>query len=225
MFRLIARSLGVAALGLFLGMATGTEANAADSGFLKDYSQLQVAKDPLGVERRVWADPGFKRDNYKGVLIDRVIFYPEAQATSQFPMQTLNEIRDYLDQTLRKSVATVMPLVDKPGPGVLRMRAAITASSVDKSLKPYQMIPVALVFTAAKRGSGAAEYPVTLAVEFEATDSVSGKPLARVVREAKGVEVQGDQTVTLSMARKQIDDWGAAMQQAFAERFGQKLTK
>lgn len=225
MFRLTTFRLGIAALGLSLGMVTGTGTHAADSGFLKDYSKLQLVKDSLGVERRLWIDPSANRDNYRKIILEPVVYYPAPQATSQFPMETLNDIRDYLDQTLRKSIAATIPLTDKPGPGVMRLRAAITAESVDKSLKPYQMIPAALVLTTAMRASGVSQYPVVLAAEWEATDSVSGKPLGQVVRDVKGIEVKGDETVTLSMARKQIDDWGAALHQVVAERFAEKTTK
>ena len=225
MHRTITRILGASALALALATVTGTTADAADSGFLKDYSKLHAAKDSNGVERRMWVDASANRKNYRSLILEPVVFYPTPEATDQFPLQTLNEIRDYLDQTLRKAVGATIPLTDKPGPGVMRLRAAITAASVDKSLKPYQMVPVALVFTAAKHTTGKAEYDVVLAAEWEATDSASGKLLGELVRTVQGVTVKGDQPVTLAMAKQQIDQWGEVLRATIVERFGERATQ
>jgi hypothetical protein len=215
MFRFIASSLAIVALGAAPGVAT-----AQDSGFLKDYSQLQVSKDPLGAERRAWASPEFNGQNYQKVLVEKFVFYPEAQPNDRVSLGALNDILNYIDTSVRKSLGAQLPVTAEPGAGVARLRLAITAASVDTSLKPYQLIPVALIFTAAKRASGSAQYNVKLAIETEITDSVTGKPLVRVVREAKGLEVRGDQPLTLKVVQPQIDEWTKAAQVGVAERFG-----
>jgi hypothetical protein len=224
MFRSLARSLGVMALGITIGAGLSTGANA-DSGFLKDYSQLKTEKDPLGVERRIWVSPGFTGDKYQEVLIEKVVFYPEAKSSDQVPSKSLTEIRDYIDASLRKAVGSVLPLADKPGPGVARLRVAITAASVDTGLKPYQLVPVALVFTAAKEATGTAKHDVKLAVESEITDSTSSAPLARVVRDAKGIEVKGDEKLTLGMAKPKIDEWAESVRESLAARLKRGGTK
>ncbi len=217
MFRSIVRGLGFIALATALGAGLSATANA-DSGFLKDYSQLSVEKDPLGVERRIWVSPDFTRDKYQKILIEKVVFYPAPKASDRVSSQTLTELQDYLDASLRKAVGSVHDLADKPGPGVARLRVAITAASVDTGLKPYQLIPIAFVFTAATRATGEAKYDVKLAVESEITDSKSGTPLARVVRNAKGIEVKGDEKLTLSLAKPKIDEWAEAVRESLAAR-------
>ena len=201
-------------------MATAAPGFAqTDSGFLKDYSQLQVVKDPKGTERRFWVSDKAKGQSYQAILVDPVEFHPKPEGTPQVTLGTLNDIRSYLDAGLPKAVAAGnMKLADKPGPGVLRLRSAVTAVSVDKSLKPYQLIPIGLLITAAQRSGGTATYPVKLQVEAEMVDSVSGEVLARAVREAKGVEVTGDQPVTLKILRPQIDLWLAAFREEVALR-------
>jgi len=217
MFRSIARGLGLLAFATTLGAGLSGAANA-ESGFLKDYSQLQVEKDPLGVERRIWVSPDFTGDKYQKILIEKVIFYPAPKASDRVSSKTLTELQDYLDATLRKAVGSFQALAEKPGPGVARLRVAITAASVETGLKPYQLVPVALVFTAATRAAGEAKYDVKLAVESELTDSNTGAPLALGVRDAKGIEVKGDEKLTLQMAKPTIDEWGESVREYLAEK-------
>jgi hypothetical protein len=83
-------------------------------------------------------------------------------------------------------------------------------------LKAYQLIPFALIVTAAKRGTGIETYDVKLMVEGEWLDSVSGEVLARAVRVAKGVEVKGDTPLTLKVVQPQLDSWMAAIKEDVA---------
>lgn len=208
----IAGKLGVFAAAALLGagIATSAVADDGDSGFLKDYSQLEEGKDLLGNERRIWISPKFTRDNYKTILMEKVSFYPAPQPSDQVPQSTLTDIRDYGDKAIRKTIADVLPMTDKPGPGVARVRIALTAVGVDKSLKPYQLIPTALIFTAVTRATGAANLDAKLYVESEITDSVTGEPLAKAVRHAQGVEVKADQKLTLKIVQPRIDAWAEA---------------
>ena len=190
----------------------------AGSGFLKDYSQLEVRKDAKGTERRVWISDRVNWQNYQQIVIDRIEFHPKPEGTPQVTLGTLFDIRNYLDAGIPKAVAASLPVAKAPGPGVLRLRAAITAVSVDKSLKAYQLLPIALVFTAAKRSAGTESYNVKLQLEAEILDSVTGEVLARSVREAQGVEVRGDEPVTLKTARPQLDLWLTGFQEEVALR-------
>lgn len=226
MFRLIARSVGAMVLGVAFGMGLIAEAGAQqNSGFLKDYSRLEAGKDTLGVDRRVWKDPAFPGEKYQKLIVEPVVFYPAPKASDRVSMQTLNEIRDYVSATVRNSLGKSIPLADKPGPGVARLRLAITAASVDTGLKPYQLLPVAMVFTAATSASGTAKHDVKLAVETEVTDSESGKLLWMAVREAKGVEVKGDEKLTLTLAKPRIDQWAKAGEEEVASRMKQSRAK
>lgn len=190
----------------------------SDSGFLKDYSQLKPMKDAKGTERRVWISDKVNWESYRAILVDRVEFHPKPDGTPQVTLGALYDIRDYLNTGLPKAVAANMPVATTAGPGVLRLRSAITAVSVDKSLKPYQLVPIALLFTAAKRSAGTAAYDVKLQAEFELLDSVTGEVLAAAVREAQGLEVHGDQPVTLKVAQPQLDLWLAGFQEELALR-------
>jgi len=215
-----AGKLGIILVGASLVMAHAGTANAQNSGFLKDYSQLQTRKDTKGNELMVWISDKLTRQNYQQIMIDPVEFYPKPAPTEQVSAGTLNDIRSYLDNELRKALGATVPIASTAGPGVARMRAAVTAVSVDKSLKPYQLIPAALVFSAAMRASGTATYGVKLMVESQIVDSVTGEVLSGAVREAKGVEVKGDAPLTLKLAQPQIDTWMAYLREEAAARLG-----
>jgi hypothetical protein len=213
--------MGAATLAVLLGagLTANATAQSKGSGFLKDYSQLKTEKDPLGIERLIWASPKLTREAYQKVLIERVSFYPAPQPSEKVSTGALNEIRDYSDAAIGKAIAGVVLLADAPGPGVLRVRIALTAASAEGAqLKPYQLIPVALVFTAATEAAGEGRRDVRLAVETEMADSVSGEPLARVVREAQGVRVKSNEKLTLEVAKPQIDKWAESARQSFEAR-------
>ena len=209
--------VGGCMVGAMLAIAPGVLAQS-DSGFLKDYSELTVQKDVKGAERRIWINDKATWSRYERILVDPIVFHPQPEGTVQVTLGTLFDIRNYLNAGIPKAAAASMPLATAAGPGVLRLRAAITAVSVDKSLKPYQIIPIALIFTAAKRSAGSESYSVKLQLEAEILDSASNEVLARVVREAKGVEVTGDEPVTMKTARPQLDLWLAAFREELALR-------
>ena len=221
MFRSIASRMGVATLAVILGTGLAANANAQGkgSGFLKDYSQLKTEKDPLGNERRMWVNPKFTRANYQTILLEPLGFYPAPQPSEQVSMGALNDMRVYADSAMRKAVTTVVPLANAPGPGVARIRWAVTAAAVEGfELKPYQLIPVALIFTGVKEAAGQGSRKVQLAVESEMTDSVTGEVLIRVVREAQGINVKEKTPLTLKVAQPQIDKWAESVQQSLAAR-------
>jgi hypothetical protein len=168
------------------------------------------------VERRIWISPKLRPKNYQKMIIEPITFFPAPQPTEQVSMAALDEIRAYIDSGVRKAVEANIPVVSTAGPGVIRFRWAITAASVDKSLKAYQLVPLALVVTAAKRGTGHATYDIKLMVEGEWVDSVSGEVLMRAVRVGKGVEVKGDAPLTLKVAQPQLDSWMAALKEDVA---------
>ena len=203
-------------LGAMLVMATIAPVLAQDAGFLKDYSQLETRKDAKGVERKVWVNPKLTAQNYQKIIIEPITFFPVPSPTEQVSMGALDEIRAYIDSGVRKAVAASLPVVSENGPGVIRFRWAITAASVDKSLKAYQLIPLALIITAAKRGTGNETYGVKLMVEGEWVDSVTGEVLIRAVRVAKGVELKGDTPLTLKLVKPQLDSWMAAIKEDVA---------
>lgn len=219
LLRHLTTGLAFVALAACVG-AGAAHAQDANSGFLRDYSRLKAEKDAAGIERRVWVSPGFSAEPIRRVILERVEFHPAPGATEQVPAQALDEIRDYLDASLRRAVGDVLPLTERPGPDVVRIRVGVTATAVQPGLKPYQLIPVALVFTAVKAAAGKTVHEARLAVETEITDSATGETLVQMVRDAIGVELKPGEQLSLPMLKPRIDDWAQSVRQSLAARMG-----
>src|ERR1700759_5657837 len=141
-------TLCIATLGV-VGCSSKTVAPDEYSGFLKDYSQLKEAKSPSGAEVMRWIDPKVDVRKFTSAYIEPTQLYPKPQPTAKISQQTLNGITSYYDQALKREISKDMRLAAGPGPGVIVVRAAITAvSSKTEGLHAYEVIPVALVAAA-----------------------------------------------------------------------------
>ena len=189
------------------------------SGFLSDYSHLKEAKSPSGAEVMRWVDPSLNLNNYTAVFIEPTQFYPKPQATTKIPDSTLNGINTYYSQALKRELAKSLPLASAPGPGVIVVRAAITAvSSKTESLKPYEYIPVALVAAAVSTGTGKRDQETTLGTEAQFLDGGSGKVLAQVVRKGTGKPLSNDaQVMKADDVKSVIDGWASDLHQSYVK--------
>ncbi|SEB94968.1 Protein of unknown function [Pseudomonas saponiphila] len=189
------------------------------SGFLQDYSRLKEAKSPSGVEVMRWVDPKLDVSRYRAIYIEPTQFYPQPKATAKIPQSTLNAINQYYDQALRREAARSLPLAQGPGPGVVVVRAAITAvSSKTEGLKPYEVIPVALVAAAVSTATGIRDQQTTLGTEAVFLDGSSGKVIAQVVRKGTGKPLANDsQVMKAEDVKNVIDGWAADFHQSFAK--------
>lgn len=189
------------------------------SGFLSDYSHLKEAKSPSGAEVMRWVDPDLKLNTYTAVFIEPTQFYPKPQATAKIPESTLNGINSYYNQALKRELAKSLPLANAPGPGVIVVRAAITAvSSKTESLKPYEYVPVALVAAAVSTGTGIRDQETTLGTEAQFLDGGSAKVIAQVVRKGTGKPLSNDsQVMKADDVKSVIDGWASDLHQSFVK--------
>lgn len=189
------------------------------SGFLSDYSQLKEAKSPSGVEVMRWIDPKLKLNKYSSVYIEPTQFYPQPQPTAKIPQSTLTAITRYYDQALQREVSKSLPLANGPGPGVIVVRAAITAvSSKTEGLKPYEIIPVALVAAAVSTASGIRDQETTLGTEAAFLDGGTHAVIAEVVRKGTGKPLENDtQVMQASDVKNVIDGWASDMHQSYLQ--------
>ena len=187
------------------------------SGFLKDYSRLKESRSPSGVEVMNWIDPKLEVNQYSRVYIEPTQFYPKPQPTDKIPQKTLSAITQYYDQALKRELSKSLPLADGPGPGVVVVRAAITAvSSKTEGLKAYEIIPVALVAAAVSTASGIRDQETTLATEAVFLDGSSNTVVAQVVRKGTGKPLENDsQVMTANDVKNVIDSWASDLHQSY----------
>ncbi|QJI29207.1 DUF3313 domain-containing protein [Pseudomonas sp. ADAK18] len=192
------------------------------SGFLSDYSHLKEAKSPSGAQVMRWVDPNLNLNRYTSVYIEPTQFFPKPQATTKIPESTLQGINNYYNQALKRELVRSLPLANAPGPGVIVVRAAITAvSSKTESLKPYEYIPVALVAAAVSTGAGIRDQETTLGTEAQFLDGDSGKVVAQVVRKGTGKPLANDsQVMKADDVKSVIDGWASDLHQSYVKLKG-----
>jgi hypothetical protein len=186
-------------------------AAARQSGFLKDYAKLKA--DPKledTVLAYVAADPKMALRNYVGVVVDPVDVYLATDAdASKVPALGMEAISKYFHHALVKAVGDVYPVVQQPGPLVMRLRAAVVG--VDAGSE----IPASGKAEDAKNALTRAVNVNRAYIELELTDSVTGEVLAAAVDKATlaaGSEV-GSPTFSrdekYAAARLAFDAWAS----------------
>lgn len=185
------------------------------SGFLPDYSRLQQATSPTGQPVMRWMAPGVKLDSYDHVMVQSIGFYPVASPSEQVGAPALAELQAYTSQQVKAAFGrrfqvhepSTTPKGSLPGPKTLILRAAITGVDTKaEGLKPYEIIPIALVAAATTTATGARDRTTELFVEAELLDASTGQPVLQVVRKGYGKELENtEEQVTLNTLKGVID--------------------
>ncbi len=160
-----------------------------------------------------WVDSDFKAQNYRNLVVQSVQFYPSPKPSEQVNTQALEELYRYTNTQVRGALGKKFQLIDlKNGANIsgnqtLILRAAITGVSTStESLKPYEIIPIALVTAAAMTAAGERDKNSELYLEAEFIDASTGKPVLQVVRKGFGKNLDNDkQQVTLDTLKGVID--------------------
>lgn len=207
-------ALALSAL-LFAGCMAGGMQKVEKTGFLDDYSQLK----PGGSDRAalVYLKPGVDFKSYDKIMFERVTVWLSKDAEYRaIDPALLKELTDYFQKTLLNAVKDGYQVVDQPGPGVMRVRVALTDVKPSKPVSNTMssILPIGWVVAGATKiasddnlGTGEA------AAEMEVLDAVSGERLAAAVDRRQGGKMafRGKWTDT----KAAFDFW--------AERFRQRL--
>ncbi|BBH44244.1 MULTISPECIES: DUF3313 domain-containing protein [Pseudomonas] len=187
------------------------------SGFLKDYSKLKEDKSPSGAAVMRWIKPGVDVSQFSSVYVEPSQYYPKPQPTEKIPQQTLTGITQYYDQALKTQFSKALPLATSPGPGVLVVRPAITGvSAKTKGLRPYEVIPIALVAAGISTATGIRDQDTSVATEAAFIDGRSNEVVAEVVRKGAGTDLENSsQVMQAKDARVVLDGWARDMVNAF----------
>ena len=179
------------------------------TGFLSDYSKLSAQSDTSFR----YAAPGNKLGNYSKFIIDPVEtrFYTGSKAEAKTAKGKLSEediakIKNYMRNALVKTIGDRYEVVQKPGPGVARMRVAIT--DLKKSGIAQNILPITKV---AGTGLGGAS------LEAELIDSETHKQLGAIVESQVGKRLSLDGYSTWGDAKGIMNSW--------AKRFRDHLDK
>ena len=159
---------------LFTALAGCAEKNVVYSGFLRDYSQLKPDPEVGGALR--YLNPRKSLKEYNRFQIDPIAVQFSRGATgAAIDPAKLNNLTVYFRNELVKALTKNYRVVNRPGPRVLRIRAAIT--DVDES-EPLLNIHPAMKLSG--MGLGGAS------MEAEAVDSVTGERIGAIKETRSG---------------------------------------
>jgi len=173
---------------LLTGCAAGGMTDVKKTGFLTDYGQLKPGGDDRAA--LVYIKPGIDYKAYDKLMFERiVVLLSDSAEYRAVDPATLKEMTDYYQNALFNAFKDGYQIVDQPGPGVLRVRIAITqlTPSNPTANTLSTIIPVGIVVSGATKAvSGDNLGTGEAATEMEVLDSVSGERLAAAVDRRQG---------------------------------------
>ncbi len=155
--------------------AAGAATPEPVSGFLGDYSRL--TPDPAAKHQLWWEQPGFDWRAYDKILLEPVVVVPRDGARlTGIDAGKVREIVDGCVAQLVEDLGDAVTIVNEPGPGVLRLRVAVT-----------DIEPVNAVVNAATAVLLLARFDLGGAtIEAEFLDGVTGERMAALVSTKSG---------------------------------------
>jgi hypothetical protein len=183
------------------------------SGFLKDYGNLKpiagLDGDALGFAS---ADAQKNLHKYIACVVDPVEIYlaTDADAT-KFNENARAAVAEYFRAALVKAVSDAYPVVEAPGPLVLRLRAAVVGVDVGGEVSAADK-------EADKEGAFSNKVNIgKVRVEMELVDSETGQQIAAVVDKENlgaGTEIESEQVTRQekwAAAREAFDGWAGRL--------------
>lgn len=170
------------------GCAASGMKDVTKSGFLVDYSKLKAGGEDRAALVYIKEGANFKR--YDKVMFDRVaIMLSDKAEYKVVDPAVMNEFTTYYQTALINAIKGGYQLVDKPGPGVLRVRAAITGVKPSKPTANTlsTILPVGWITSGATKAvSGDNMGTGEAATEIDVLDSLTGQRLAAAVDRRQG---------------------------------------
>lgn len=181
---------------LFLGLALvacGVTRQARDvkqSGFLGDYSRLEPGPD--GGARKLYQNPNAKLGSYDKILLAPVtIWTGEGSEMNDLAKEDRQRVANRLFELLHARLSKDYAIVTAPGPGVLRVEAAIT--SAERSYPVLDtvstIVPIGLGISTLKAvATGKPTFVGEATAEMRLSDAATGEVLAEAVDSRVGTK-------------------------------------
>jgi Protein of unknown function (DUF3313) len=150
------------------------------SGFLQDYSKLKP-NEKMGGDALTFVNPDKMKSlhRYVAIIVDPVQVYVSSAADpSLIPDSGRGAVAKYFEHALVEAVSDAFPVVESPGPLVLRLRAALVGIDLGGKVAPLDA--PGLVAKPLER----AIVLEKVSVEMELVDSETGERIASAVDKA-----------------------------------------
>ena len=195
-------------LGLLLVGGCGTKMDTAPrTGFLSDYSRLRTVDDST----LRYIAPG-RLGQYRTFVIDPVTIYLHGDSEGhEIPPNIRQELALYMRGTMVDALAGPYDITPYPGPGVARLRIAIT--DIKSSTQALTAMPQMRMIGGAGLGG--------VAIEAELLDSQSGEQIAALVetRLASRLALTGGWS-EWGDCKAVMDDWAKRFRKRMDEMHG-----
>src|SRR5262245_21982880 len=178
------------------------------SGFLGDYTQLHRVPGPFDTWQ--WVHPGVDWKQYTKLYIAPVEVWisPETSYQGIEPelyKRIVDEFREHVIQEFR---AGGYEIVDKPGPGVLKLHFALTGVNPERpQFNPLDVLPIKMAINAARYATGTDKSVIAISTEAEVLDGVTNQRLFAQVATRKDVHLFIGREVTWGDVRDGATAW------------------
>jgi hypothetical protein len=182
-------------------------AELQQTGFLKDYSQLQPGTKDQAL--LIYMNPNARWNQYTKVMIEPVTFWGDS--SSNVSVEDQQKLSSYYYNKLNEDLGRKFQIVDRPGPGVMIVRVALTdpaaATPVLRSVSV--VVPQArLLNSVANLATGSYAFVGSAQSEGEVVDSQTGERLAAAVdRRSGGLSIKNASVWQWGDAQNAMDYW------------------
>jgi hypothetical protein len=184
-----------------------------ESGFLRNYADLRAGDK--GEAQLIYIRPNVDWSRYAAIHIDSVTLWRN-ERTEDVPADEQQVLTDYLYHALHEQLSKDYQIVDRAGPNVLRLRAAITEAKGAKvvmntltSIVPQLRLLTSVVGMAA----GTSVLVGKAGVEAEITDSMTGIRLLAALDERQGTKAIRGGIKKWSDVKLAFDFWSERLDQ------------
>jgi hypothetical protein len=169
------------------------------SGFLSSYDGVAATNNSEKAAYR-WEKPGLSLQGYHSVLFDRPVAQMTRQALTEVGEKDMSYVLGLTDKRFRETLGKRYTLTETAGPGVLRVRTALSDLNPSTAVMTFgRILPIGIVVSKGKElATGTAINVGKVGGELEIVDSVSGERLAAAV----------DRRVGHGVARNVFTYWG-----------------
>jgi len=212
------RLAGVVLAAIFMSGCAATQDNGLPdnnelSGFLSDYSYLEEAVSPAGIEYLRWQSREIRVREYRKVLLDGVEFYPAPRPEEQVDREALIRIKNFFDVSLDKAFEGKDVLARSPGPGIVEAQIVVAnVKVVAEAPATFRIMPAAAAVRGDEQLIPEVGQVIEIFFEMRVTDSETGELISEAVFQVQGGDLKDPgQPLTLENMEPLIEKWAQAL--------------
>ena len=202
------------AIGIMIIQCSCGAQRAQRTGFLSDYSKLKPYSDVT--YRNIPSQATIRR--YSKFIIDPVVVHfhtgskaIEERSKGKITEQDVTDLKNYMHDAIVKAISDRYPVAYRPGPGVARVRIAIT--DLKKANVLMNIHPGSKLLGSGLGGAS---------LEAEWLDSQSGEQIAALLESQLGDRLSLDGLSEWGDAKAIMDDWAKRFRDRLDEAHGYK---